>query len=68
MKHILKGMSLQELENLMIQKEFQKYRAEQIYTWLYKQNQTNPTHMANLSNYLKLFFNTSTILNTLTLS
>jgi len=68
MNFILKDYSLDELENFIVEHGFPKYRAEQIYVWIYKQGATNSTVMRNLPNDLKLFLDKQCIFKTLSLS
>ena len=68
MHYILKGMSLIELQNLMIDQGYPKYRANQIYNWLYKKSITNIDSINNLPIDLKNFINHSCSINTLELS
>ena len=62
---ILKGISLQELEEFITTHGYEKYKANQVYTWLYKQAQFDTNSMTNLSSKFKTFLNEKTILNTL---
>ena len=68
MNFILKGLALDELENFFIKKGYSKYRAQQIYTWLYKHGAVHTKSMSNLSNRLKLFLDKKCIIQTLSLS
>ena len=36
MKYTIKGMQIEELEKLIVANGFSKFRASQIYNWLYK--------------------------------
>ena len=67
MSFILKGITLQELEQFITTHGYEKYKAYQVYTWLYKQGQSDTKFMTNLSSEFKLFLNEKTILNTLEL-
>ena len=55
MKILLKGMSLQEIQNHIITKNFLKYNASQIYEWMYKHCIYNVSEMTNISDKLKQF-------------
>ena len=55
MNFILKDFSFEELEQFIIDNGFSKYRAQQIYSWLYKHDATNSKMMHNLADDLKLF-------------
>ena len=68
MNFILKNFSLDELENLMVQHKYPKYRAHQIYEWLYKHNAINATIMKNLPSKLKFFLDQECTFETLSLS
>ena len=67
MSFILKGISLEELEKFITTHGYEKYKANQVYTWLYKQAQSDTNSMINLSSKFKSFLNEKTILNTLEL-
>ena len=56
MNFILKDFSFDELEHFVVDNGFPKYRAQQIYSWLYKHGAANSKMMHNLSDDLKLFF------------
>ena len=68
MNFILKNFSIDELENLMVQHKYPKYRAHQIYEWLYKHNAINATIMKNLPSKLKFFLDQECTFETLSLS
>ena len=68
MKYIIKGMQIEELEKLIIDNGFSKFRASQIYNWLYKNCVDKIDMMENLSVDLKLFLKENSIINTLELS
>ena len=55
MNFILKDFSFDELEHFVVDNGFPKYRAQQIYSWLYKHGAANSKMMHNLSDDLKLF-------------
>ena len=67
MNYTIKGISINELEQFITQSGFPKYRAHQIYNWLYKQGTHDIQCMNNLSNDLQSFLIDNTIANTLTL-
>ena len=67
MNFTIKGISITELEEFITQNGFPKYRAHQIYNWLYKQGVLDIQDMNNLSNDLKSFLTDNTIVSTLTL-
>ena len=67
MNFTIKGISITELEEFITQNGFPKYRAHQIYNWLYKQGVLDIQDMNNLSNDLKSFLIDNTIVSTLTL-
>ena len=64
----IKGISIIELENFITQNGFSKYRAHQIYNWLYKKGAMDVQSMHNISNDLQSFLINNAIINTLTLS
>jgi len=64
----IKGISIIELENFITQNGFSKYRAHQIYNWLYKKGAMDVQSMHNISNNLQSFLINNAIINTLTLS
>ena len=68
MNFILKDFSFEELEQFIIDNGFSKYRAQQIYSWLYKHDATNSKMMHNLSDDLKLFLDQNCTFETLSLS
>ena len=68
MNFILKDFSFEELEQFIIDNGFSKYRAQQIYSWLYKHGATNSQMMHNLSDDLKLFLDQNCTFETLSLS
>ena len=65
MSIILKGITLQELEKFITEHGYAKYRAAQVYSWLYKHGQSDIKLMSNLSDEFKLFLNKKTIMDTL---
>ena len=65
MSIILKGITLQELEKFITEHGYEKYRAAQVYSWLYKHGQSDIKLMSNLSDRFKLFLNKNTIMDTL---
>ena len=67
MNFILKGKTLKELEVFIIDQGYPKYRARQLYTWLYKKGISDIQSMSNLSKDLQSFLNQHTVLNTLSL-
>ena len=68
MNFILKGLALDELENFLVKEGYSKYRAQQIYTWLYKHGTVHTKSMSNLSDRLKSFLDENCIFKTLFLS
>ena len=68
MNFILKDFSFEELEHFIIDNGFSKYRAQQIYFWLYKHSATNSKMMHNLPDDLKLFLDQKCTFETLSLS
>ena len=68
MKYIIKGMQIEELEKLITDNGFSKFRASQIYNWLYKNCVNKIDMMENLSSDLRLFLKENSIINTLELS
>ena len=68
MKHQLKDFNLEELEKFIISNGYPKYRAKQIYTWLFKNCTSKAEEMYNLSNDLKKFIEETCITDTLKLS
>ncbi len=57
MKYIIKGMQIEELEKLITDNGFSKFRASQIYNWLYKNCVNKIDMMENLSSDLRMFLN-----------
>ena len=68
MNFILKGLALDELENFLVKEGYSKYRAQQIYTWLYKHGIVHTKSMSNLSDRLKSFLDENCVFKTLFLS
>ena len=68
MNFILKDFSFDELEHFVVDNGFPKYRAQQIYSWLYKHGAANSKMMHNLSDDLKLFLDQNCTFETLSLS
>ena len=68
MKYTIKGMQIEELEKLIVANGFSKFRASQIYNWLYKNCADKIELMENLSTDLKVFLKDNSILSTLELS
>ena len=67
MNYNLKGMTLVELQDFVINNEYPKYRAQQIYNWMYKKSVTHFSDMSNLPLNLQLFLKENCTLNTLEL-
>jgi len=65
MNYILKGMTITELQDFVISNDFPKYRAKQIYNWMYKKSVTQATDMHNLPIDLQSFLKNNCIFNTL---
>ena len=63
MKYIIKGMQIEELEKLITDNGFSKFRASQIYNWLYKNCVNKIDMMENLSCDLRLFLKENSIIN-----
>ena len=68
MKYIIKRNAIEELEKLITDNGFSKFRASQIYNWLYKNCVNKIDMMENLSSDLRLFLKENSIINTLELS
>jgi len=67
MNFTIKGLTINELEEFITQNGFPKYRAQQIYNWMYKHRIFDIKSMSNISNELQSFLIDNTITNTLTL-
>ena len=67
MNYILKGMPLNELQNFVTDNGYPKYRAQQIYHWMYKKSVNQASDMHNLPLDLQSFLDNNCILNTLIL-
>ena len=67
MNFTIKGKTINQLEEFIIQNGFPKYRAQQLYNWVYKHGTSDIENMNNISNDLKSFLINNTIINTLTL-
>ena len=67
MNYNLKGMTLVELQDFVINNEYPKYRAKQIYNWMYKKSVTRFSDMSNLPLEFQLFLEAKCNLNTLEL-
>ena len=67
MNYNLKGMTLVELQDFVINNEYPKYRAQQIYNWMYKKSVTHFSDMSNLPLNLQSFLKEKCTLNTLEL-
>ena len=65
MKKYLKGMDLLEIENLILQKDYPKFRAKQIYGWLYQNMVIDYDKMINIPKDLKLILKNNFIIETL---
>ena len=68
MNYVLKGMTLIELQDFVIDHNYPKYRAQQIYNWMYKRLATQAIDMYNLPLKLQSFLKNSCVLKTLELS
>ena len=68
MNYILKGMTLIELQDFVTDYDYPKYRAKQIYNWMYTRLATKATDMHNLPLKLQTLLKTHCVLNTLELS
>ena len=64
-KTVLKGMSLEDIISWCATKEQSKFRAKQIYQWMYKHGVTESIEMENLSKDLRDIIHHECILNTL---
>ena len=67
MNFTIKGKTINQIEEFIVQNGFPKYRAQQIYNWIYKNGISNIEDMNNISTELKLFLINSTNINTLSL-
>jgi len=67
MNYILKGMSLNKLQDFVINHGYPKYRAQQIYKWMYQKSTIHASKMHNLPVELQSFLENNCILNTLEL-
>lgn len=67
MNYILKGMPLNKLQDFVINHGYPKYRAQQIYKWMYQKFSIHASEMHNLPLDLQLFLENDCILNTLEL-
>ena len=65
MNYILKGMTLSELQDFFVTHNYPKYRAQQIYEWMYKKSALKSADMHNLPLELQSFLKEKCILNTL---
>ena len=55
MNYILKGMPLNKLQDFMISHGYPKYRAQQIYHWMYQKSVIHASEMNNLPLNLQSF-------------
>lgn len=62
----LKGLTLSELENYLVSIDQPKYRAKQIFNWLYNHNVTSYDEMNNIPKSLREYLANNTVFNTLT--
>ena len=62
-KTVIKGMSLDELKNWCHSQGQSKFRAEQIYQWMYKHGAGNAENMQNLSNNFRKIINDECIID-----
>ncbi len=67
MNYILKGMPLNKLQDFVINHGYPKYRAQQIYKWMYQKSTIHASKMHNLPVELQSFLENNCILNTLEL-
>ncbi len=65
LKTILKGLTLSELKDYFIEKGEQKFRAEQIFNWMYNHLADDFSEMKNLPKSLRSSLNESAEINTL---
>ncbi|GAB6281566.1 MAG: 23S rRNA (adenine(2503)-C(2))-methyltransferase RlmN [Ignavibacterium sp.] len=63
----LKGMTLEELQEFFKSINEPKYKANQLFNWLYNHLSTDFDEMSNLSKTLRQYLNENTIINTLEL-
>ena len=59
------GMSLDELMSIITDFKEQKYRAKQIFNWVYNRNVNSITEMENIPNQLKINLTENSLLNPL---
>ena len=64
-KTILKGKNLTELQNWCLKYNYNKFRAKQLYEWMYFHVESNPEKMNNLSKRLIVQLQSECILSTL---
>ena len=67
MNYTLKGMTLIDLQNFVIDNQYPKYRAQQIYHWMYKKSVLQFSDMTNLPLDLQSFLKDKCTLTTLEL-
>jgi len=67
MNYNLKGMTLVELQDFVINNEYPKYRAQQIYNWMYKKSVIRFSDMSNLPLDFQSFLEDKCTLTTLEL-
>tara|TARA_B100000945_G_C20415582_1_gene614962 strand:- start:251 stop:1291 length:1041 start_codon:yes stop_codon:yes gene_type:complete len=60
----IKGLSLNEIESLLVSLGYKKFRGLQLYKWMYSSQKTDPSDMTNLPGDIKDFLNKQ-ILSTL---
>ncbi len=67
-KTLLKGLTLSELQDYFIEADEPKFRAEQVFNWMYNHLADDFTEMKNLPKILRNFLNETAEINTLKLS
>ena len=68
LKTKLKGLTLSELRDYFIEKGEPKFRAEQVFNWMYNHLADDFNEMKNIPKYLRYSLSESTEINTLQLS
>ncbi len=66
-KILLKGLSLEELRNLMIENKQPRYRGDQLFTWMYNRLVTNFDEMINFPKTLREELKDKCVINALNL-
>lgn len=67
MKVNLKNFNLKDLENFVVEKGWEKFRAKQIAKWLYKKKVNSYDEMTDLSKNIRTYLKENTEFNTLEL-